>query len=630
MNKKPPVPPGRGTRHVPITPVRLALLFCASFAAGCIPPSVVQYTAFHNRDFPPRSKPAEVQTRSTSDLLNGGYLLIGYIDLRRNVRTCYEDGRCTDHSPKLPSPDNLQQEAAQRGADIVTVLEEKTVLEKNDRSDCTSTRVSVTFVNGKPVTTTTCASYVTVQGNLEAKISRALVWRFEPEAARSDSNARAIEAALKTMESAAAPDSTSGNSGGTSFFGSVVALFRRDDKAAAASDADALSRTILVAINANDSATLNRLAREEKIRNWRDDKGRTALMAALLAGRNGAARTLLAIDPGLGTHDKEGHSAMHYAAARADLATVQEFAKAGFDLHAKSDRGASLLHLAVLNQHDDVFDWLLKRGLDVRVRDMDNETLLHLASSYGRPATVTRLINLGLDVDDHGGRYGRTPLMIAAGAGNRATLDVLLKARVRVDLLDNDGNTPLHYAAGGGDREVIRTFLRDHGSVNVENKRGASPLLSAMARDQWEAATYLLDRGASFTSGKLSVEDVAAHLVSKDQVTLLRRYVAAYPTLRELLRRDPRWILHAARTSGEATVAYLVELGARVNRADPDGWTPLTVAANAGNAESTKALLNLRADPTVRNGDNKTALMLATLRGHSKVVEALRTKGALE
>jgi hypothetical protein len=167
---------------------------------GCVAPKVVEYKSFHNRTFSVRNKAAEQQQKSTSELLAGGYLLIGYIDLRRNIQTCYDDNYCVQHSTTPPARSELLLEAAHRGGDVVTLLDERTVLERNDRSDCTGYYTYTTMVNNKPIVNTSCRSYKVTPGKLEAKISRALVWRYDPDAAVSDANAKAIEQALQTLE----------------------------------------------------------------------------------------------------------------------------------------------------------------------------------------------------------------------------------------------------------------------------------------------------------------------------------------------------------------------------------------------------------------------------------------------
>lgn len=602
-----------------------ALLIGVLALTGCIAPKVIEYTAFHDREFPQRGAAAQIQQKSTAELIDTGYLLIGYIDLRRNVRTCYQEGQCVDHSDVLPSTDDVRQEAAARGGDVVTLLEERTVLEQNDKSVCTNMATMVRMVNNVPQVITYCSAYRSVPGKLEAKITRALIWRHDPDAARGEANARAIDNALKTLEAAHRAEEAKSLSAGRSFLGNAS---KPKDEGAGRAD-DAADEEIYRAIAANDRRALQTLARAGRLSAWKDPKGRSALMVAFLADRPDAVRTLLALDKDVNRRDRSGLSALHYAAARADVALVRELVNAGHDLRAKTSDGASLLFYALYNPRVEVFEWLLTQRLDPRERTAREETTLMIAAEAAAPSTLRRLLDLGVPINERD-RDGRSALLSAARSGRPDAVDFLLRARADVRAADNDGNTALHYAATGGKREVVRTLLGRGLNINAENKSAGTPLIVALGAEQWEAASYLIDRGAALTTSKYTAEDTAAFLISKNQPRLLQRYITAFPPLKELLARDPDWLQYAAKTSGRETIKFMVDLGARVDRPGTDGVAPLLVAATAGNAAAVRALLELKADPVARDRRGYTALKTATLGGHAKVVEALRQFGVKE
>lgn len=67
--------------------------------------------------------------------------------------------------------------------------------------------------------------------------------------------------------------------------------------------------------------------------------------------------------------------------------------------------------------------------------------------------------------------------------------------------------------------------------------------------------------------------------------------------------------------------------------ADPDArteslWTPLTQAAERGNARTAAALLDLGADPNRAEGGGNAPLFYAAMKGHRPVVDLLLTRGA--
>jgi ankyrin repeat protein len=588
--------------------------------SGCVPPRVVHYTSFQDREFSQRHQPATLQEKSAAELLNGGYLLIGYLDLRRNLRTCYENGQCVNHSDTLPSREELLAEAALHGGDVLTLLEERTLIERHDKSVCASYHTTTTMVNNVPQVITSCASNRTVAGNMEARVSRALIWRYDPDAARSDANARAIESAMRTLEAAYRADESKVVAG-TASKGSNPAATKTGGEVQRA--LDPLSAQVYRAIDQNDAPSLYRLARDGQLQAWRDEKGRTALMLALFSDRVDAARTLLAIDSGVGRRDDLGLDALHYAAGWGDLAMVQALVKAGHDVHGKTKDKANLLFYAAFNRRIEVFDWLYAQKLDPHMVTTDGETLLIAAGSAGNQAVIQRLLALGLDVNATT-HSGQSAVMFAARSGQGAAMDALLKARPQLKATDRHGNTVLHYAAIGGQRDILQMLLVRDLNVNAEDNDGRSPILDAIFAEKWDAMRYLAEHGARLTTSKFSAEDIATYLISKNQPQGLRAYVETFAPLNELVRRDPDWLQYAAQVSGPETIKYMVGLGARVDRPATDGRTALITAAAAGNPETVRALLELKANATLRDRNDQTALKIATLNAHAKVVETLR------
>ena len=74
-----------------------------------------------------------------------------------------------------------------------------------------------------------------------------------------------------------------------------------------------------------------------------------------------------------------------------------------------------------------------------------------------------------------------------------------------------------------------------------------------------------------------------------------------------------------------STVQTLLEFGADVNvQASACGCTPLLLAAGSGDIGITRALLNSGADPETICRPGRTALVVATERGYSDIVELIK------
>jgi quinoprotein dehydrogenase-associated probable ABC transporter substrate-binding protein len=75
-------------------------------------------------------------------------------------------------------------------------------------------------------------------------------------------------------------------------------------------------------------------------------------------------------------------------------------------------------------------------------------------------------------------------------------------------------------------------------------------------------------------------------------------------------------------------VKFLVGKGADVNKADLQGWTPLTSAARQRHNKMIDLLLSLGADPNKVDGNGMTPLVSAVMRDHVPSVKALLKAGA--
>ena len=88
------------------------------------------------------------------------------------------------------------------------VLDKKFIVEKISKSVCTNYYTTTYYIKEQMYVSTNCASYRSVNGTLEATISRALIWRHTPQQKNYDANNLAINQAMKTLEQTYKVDQT--------------------------------------------------------------------------------------------------------------------------------------------------------------------------------------------------------------------------------------------------------------------------------------------------------------------------------------------------------------------------------------------------------------------------------------
>jgi ankyrin repeat protein len=117
------------------------------------------------------------------------------------------------------------------------------------------------------------------------------------------------------------------------------------------------------------------------------------------------------------------------------------------------------------------------------------------AAGKGDTATVERLLKSGADVNAQQAD-GATALQWAAYRGDAKLVERLLKAGAKPALANHNGATPLWLAANHGDAAVIQALLKGGADANEQLPLGRRPLMLAARSGSVATVRALLDRGA--------------------------------------------------------------------------------------------------------------------------------------
>ena len=129
------------------------------------------------------------------------------------------------------------------------------------------------------------------------------------------------------------------------------------------------------------------------------------------------------------------------------------------------------------------------------------------AAREGKVSTITSLVDSGLAVDAPG-EHGETALMVAAGAGKSAAVELLLSIGASMTLVATEdvpgtpglvaGGTCVHAAAAAADGELILDTLlaRNAAAVRVRDAQHNTPLHAAAAAGRASAVQACLARGS--------------------------------------------------------------------------------------------------------------------------------------
>jgi len=263
---------------------------------------------------------------------------------------------------------------------------------------------------------------------------------------------------------------------------------------------------------------------------------------------------------------------------------------------------------------------LLQKRADVNASEGDGATALHWAAYRDDAEIVDLLIRAGAKVNA-ANDLKITPLYLASVNGNVAIVERLLKAGAHPEAASETGVTPLMEAARTGSVGAVRALLDYEAKVNVkETDRQQTALMWAAGQKHPEVVKVLIERGADVhaKSGvrRLTVMDSGQ-----------RRTKAARDGASQIDVGGSSALLFAAQSGDAESIKLLLNGGANVNDTAGDGKTALVLAAFSHNTAAAQALLEGGADPDA-GGAGYTALHAAALRGDLSTVKALLAKGA--
>ena len=256
--------------------------------------------------------------------------------------------------------------------------------------------------------------------------------------------------------------------------------------------------------------------------------------------------------------------------------------------------------------------------------DESKRTALHLAAYAGHKAAVELLIACGLPVDCEDG-FRRTPLSLAACYGHVDVVECLLNLGANIGQKNGLGMTVLHRAAMGGHVAVLELLI-SRGAPGIASKDGYgnTPFLIAAKFGHLAAMRCLVTHGAS-------VEEENCHNYRAVNYAAEQGHTEAFKFLinqkadvnyYSRLTRSPIHCAVGARTLG--AVKLLLQSGAQVN-----SWQDLlTTAIHSGSVEMIELILTEGADINGIDSQGETALSIAAYGGRIKVIRCLLGRGA--
>jgi ankyrin repeat protein len=251
---------------------------------------------------------------------------------------------------------------------------------------------------------------------------------------------------------------------------------------------------------------------------------------------------------------------------------------------------------------------LIQQRADVNAAEKDGTTALHWAARAGDADLVTVLLRAGASASA-ANRYGLTPLLVASANGHAAIVDALLKAGARAGVSGPEGETPLMLAARAGSVAAVNLLLEAGAAVGAKEQwQGQTALMWAAAENHGAVVTALASHGADVNVRSTVIEPPKRDLLDF-------RTDKNGQALQTLLTTFPRGgltpLLFAARQGSIDAARALIDVGADINLADPDGISPTVLAIRNGHYDVAALLVEKGARVDAGDRVNRTPLYQA-------------------
>jgi ankyrin len=274
---------------------------------------------------------------------------------------------------------------------------------------------------------------------------------------------------------------------------------------------------------------------------------------------------------------------------------------------------------AVKSRNVEAVQALLKQHVDVNTPQGDGATALHWAVHFDDLQIADVLIRSGARVNT-ANDTGVTPLFLACTNRNAAMVERLLVADANPNAALLNGETVLMTCSRTGEIAAVKALLARGANVNAkEPSHGQTALMWAAAQKHPEVVRALVQRGADVRARSRAYPQTVTSEVTQRAGREELNYTVT--------RGGSTPLLFAARVGDAESARILIEAGADVNDALPNGTSALVEAAHSGQQAVGVLLLEKGADPNAAAA-GYTALHAAVLRSGLDLVKALLAHGA--
>ena len=266
--------------------------------------------------------------------------------------------------------------------------------------------------------------------------------------------------------------------------------------------------------------------------------------------------------------------------------------------------------------HETLLSLLDRKDVDIDAGRADGSTALAWATYMNDERAVELLLRARADVNKANDFHGVTPLSLACANGNSDVVKKLLAAGADPNRAQLSGETPLMTCADSGAVDGVKALLKRGADVNAkENKDDQTALMWAVGEKQPQVVRLLVKNGANVAARSRVIPKPKPYIL---EMTLDESiWGSNYPDTTRFQETSGGFTaLHFAAQQGDVESArILLQAGADID-APLDEWgSALNIAMASGHEAFALFLLEQGADPNISDAWGASPLHYALYKG---------------
>lgn len=298
--------------------------------------------------------------------------------------------------------------------------------------------------------------------------------------------------------------------------------------------------------------------------------------------------------------DSEGKNIVHYFVEGKNLKAIQQCVAKNIPISLKDNKGKAPLDYAFNNINDynsvEIAAALIIGGAEEVKTDF----------SYFQNALAVRNINARFD-------DGQTPLHLSAIHGHNAIAKYLLTNKADTSVQDSSGATPLHEAVRYGNLEIATMLLDAGANVNAKDNLGKTPILLIIPQDKITQTYDLLIANHADLNHKDMYGDTILHTAAmlKVDTAVFEKLTSNGADINARNKEGVTPLEIAIQQNDVQTTKLFTSHGANIHTKDTNGNSPLTVALQSDN-EIFEATVN-ESNINTQDSEGNTPLHVAII-----------------